>query len=60
MNFMVEVRKNVAIPWMGQLNYVGVLTKSKLCNCQSILLMQTSYSHKLYYQIVQLNKNSSG
>ena len=31
MNFMVEVRKNVAVPWIGQLSYVGALTKSKLC-----------------------------
>ena len=31
MNFMVEVRKNVTVHWMGQLSYVGALTKSKLC-----------------------------
>ena len=33
MNFMVEV---VAVPWMGQLSYVGALTKSKLCQLSKL------------------------
>ena len=34
MNFMVEVRKNVL--WIGQLSYVGALTKSKLCQLSKL------------------------